>query len=249
MFYEGENPILRVVAVENIKFNKNFYKVDAREYSALSFRLTGQAQLAYGNSSCFVNTNDILYLPQNISYSAEYTDTEIIVIHFITNKNDTELELYSIPNTERIYKLFVKALQIWQSKNIGYKNFTTAILYEILGIIINENNKNTMPPYFLNAISIINAKYKDPNLSIKSVCEEVGISQTVFRNLFSKNYKKTPVVYITELKLEHARNLIANGKSIEAAAYESGFSDPKYFARVLKKHLGCTPSALKTYGK
>ncbi|MBQ3099216.1 MAG: AraC family transcriptional regulator [Kiritimatiellae bacterium] len=36
---------------------------------------------------------------------------------------------------------------------------------------------------------------------------------------------------------------------IETAAYESGFNDPKYFARVVKSRFGCTPRALKAYGK
>ena len=106
-----------------------------------------------------------------------------------------------------------------------------------------------MPEYFLTAISIINAEYKDPAISIKSICKRAGVSETVFRKLFSENYKKPPIAYITELRIEYARNLIANGESVETAAFESGFSDPKYFARVVKKHLGCTPKALKTYGK
>jgi AraC-like DNA-binding protein len=37
--------------------------------------------------------------------------------------------------------------------------------------------------------------------------------------------------------------------TIEDAACESGFNDPKYFARVVKKHFGCTPRDLKLYGK
>lgn len=249
MFYENENPILEVTAVSNIKWDANYFDVEAREYSALSFRIKGQAQINYKDKNCFVNTNDILYLPQNIPYCTEYTDTEIIVIHFKTQFNDGAIETYHIPNTEKIYKLFLKALDIWQNKNIGYKAFTTAVLYEILGTILTENNRRTMPEYFLSAISIINAEYKDPTLSIKSVCKRVGTSETVFRKLFSENYKKPPIAYITELRIEYARNLIANGESVETAAYESGFSDPKYFARVVKKHLGCTPKALKTYGK
>lgn len=249
MFYENENPIIDVTDVTNIKWDEGFYEVEAREYSALSFRIKGQAQITYNNKGCFVNTNDILYLPQNIPYSTEYNHTEIIVIHFKTLYNDKDIEAYRIPNTEKIFKLFLKALDIWQNKNIGYKALTTAVLYEILGTILAENNRRTMPEYFLNAISIINTEYKDPQISIKSICKRVGTSETVFRKLFSDNYKKPPVAYITELRLEHARNLIANGESVETAAYESGFSDPKYFSRVVKKHLGCTPKALKTYGK
>jgi len=57
------------------------------------------------------------------------------------------------------------------------------------------------------------------------------------------------VQYITELRLENARNLISCGMPIEAAACESGFGDSKYFARVVKKHFLCMPRELKTFGR
>ena len=95
----------------------------------------------------------------------------------------------------------------------------------------------------------INANYKDSTLSIDKVCKKAGISATVFRQQFKKYYQKTPIEYITELRLEYARNLISRGTSIENAAFESGFNDSKYFARIVKKHFGCTPRQLRTYGK
>ena len=55
--------------------------------------------------------------------------------------------------------------------------------------------------------------------------------------------------YITKSRLESARNLISCGVPIAQAAEQSGFNDPKYFARVVKKHFGCTPREFKTYGK
>ena len=81
------------------------------------------------------------------------------------------------------------------------------------------------------------------------VCAETGISATLFRKLFKKHYQKTPTEYITSLRLEYARNLISSGMAIKNAAYESGFNDPKYFARVVKKCLNCTPRDLKDYGR
>ena len=44
-----------------------------------------------------------------------------------------------------------------------------------------------------------------------------------------------------------AQTLIADGVPIEAAALQSGFNDPKYFARMSKKYLHRTPSELKDY--
>ena len=54
---------------------------------------------------------------------------------------------------------------------------------------------------------------------------------------------------MTDLRLEYARSLITNGVSVETAAYECGYNDAKYFARVVKKQFGCTPRELRNYGK
>lgn len=249
MFFELENHISEITGVDYIKWEQQSCNVLPREYSALAFRIRGNGTIHYGSNKISVATNDILYLPQNIGYTAEYSDTEIIAIHFKTLNSDNIAEVFSFENTEKLYKLFLKALDIWQNKNTGYKIFVLSILYEILGTIYKEKQKNILPKQFTNAISIINSSYKNNALSVKNICQEAGIGETYFRKLFVNYYKKTPVAYITELRIEYARNLISGGTTIEKAAYKSGFNDPKYFARVVKKYFGCTPRELKTYGK
>lgn len=249
MFFELENYINEIIGVDIIEWSNQYCTVSPREYSALAFRIKGSGIIYYNNTGISINTNDILYLPQNIGYSADYTDSQLIVIHFKTAVSDTTAEVFSFENTEKIYKLFLEALNIWQNKNTGYKILTISILYKILGTIYKETQKNSLPQNFINAISTINSTYKDNCLSITQICQEAHISETYFRKLFSEYYKKTPTTYINELRIEYARNLIANGVSIEKAAYSSGFNDSKYFSRVIKKHFNCTPRELKTFGK
>ena len=250
MFFELEkNHIIDIIAVDHLEWTKRQYSVKPREHSALAFRIKGSGVLYYNEKAISVNTNEILYLPQEIGYKAEYSDTEIIVIHFKTQIPDDTVEVFSFQNTEKIYKLFLEALNIWQNKNIGYKIFTISILYKILGTMYKEAQQHNLPPNFTNALSIINSSYKNNSLSITQVCREAQISETYFRKLFAESYDKTPITYINELRLEYARNLISGGVSIEKAAYLCGFNDPKYFSRAVKKYFNCTARELKLYGK
>jgi len=249
MLYTGDNPILKIVHVEHMRWKGGTFKVGPRRYSALAFRISGNAVIQSNGKEYIINTNDVLYLPQKMEYTAEYTDTEMLVIHFITANNDSESEVYSLQNGEQLYKLFLQAYLTWNNKESGFAVYTMALLYSILGTILEKETKINLPPYFLNAISYINAHYKESDLSVDSICTEVGIGTTAFRKLFKKHYQKTPVEYITDLRLEYARNLISGGMTIERVAYESGFNDPKYFARVVKKHFNCTPRDLKNYGR
>ena len=76
------------------------------------------------------------------------------------------------------------------------------------------------------------------------------MSETYFRRLFYKNFFQTPTQYITKLKLKYAEELLSSGKySIEETAYMSGFSDAKYFSRVIKSVYGYPPSKLFIHNK
>lgn len=249
MLYNGNDPILRILGVEHMRWSAGIFHVKPREHSALAFRIAGNAVIGSGEKEYYVNTNDILYLPQNMAYTAQYTDTEMIVVHFVTAQDDAEAEVYSFEDGQQIYKMFLRLLSLWKSREPGYAVYSMAQLYAVLGTILEKETKASMPEYFLRAISFINAHYKDSELTVDMVCAEAGIGATVFRQLFKGHYHKTPVQYITELRLEYARNLISRGASIENAAFESGFNDPKYFARIVKKYFGCTPRDLKAYGK
>lgn len=249
MLCNGENPILKIVGVDHIRWGEGVFEVPPREYAVLSFRIHGSATIRSGDSTHHIQSNDILYLPQNMGYTAEYTDTELIGIHFVTLRDDPEIQLYTFQNGEQLYKLFLQAHALWEKKKPGFTAYTMAQLYSILGTLLENETKAVLPPHFLKAVSYINANYRDPGISVSAVCEETGIGATVFRQLFKKHYQKTPVEYITTLRLEYARTLISGGMRVENAAFESGFNDSKYFARVVKKYFHCTPRDLGLYGK
>lgn len=249
MFCDGNNPIMEMVGVFRMKWGKGNFNVAPRKYSALAFRIKGEAVIRSRGMEYNVGVNDLLYIPQNLEYTAEYTDTEMIVVHFITANDDTSPEVYSFEGVESVYKAFTKCLSHWESKQTGYRLFVTSELYSILGILLKSETAMRLPGHFLSAVSYINSNYRDPSLTISDICRSIGISETVFRSLFKTHYGKAPVSYINGMRIEYARNLIANGVSVEEAAFESGFNDPKYFARLVKRCMGCTPKDFKIYGK
>ena len=249
MLFDKNNPIIEIVDVIRGKWRTGPFVVAPREYSSLAFRTKGKVHLCDGSEEYIATTNDILFVPQHFGYTAEYDENEGIVIHFITQSDETNIQVFPFENGEKLYKMFLHSIALWDSKEPGYEHFVMAQLYEIMGSIVANQTKTVLPEHFLRAISIINTNYKNSDLNLTEICHQAGISPTVFRQLFRQHYQKTPLAYITDLRLSHARQLISVGSSVENAAYESGFNDSKYFARVVKKHLHCTPKELKSYGK
>ena len=249
MLFDGNNPITEIVGVEQLRWGDGTFQVAPREYAGLAFRTKGTAVITVEEQEYYVNQNEVLYMPQKLAYRAKYSDTELLVIHFKTQHSDCSPEVYCVEDGGQLYQAFLRAHSLWENKAGGYSVYILSEIYRILGLIGEKESRVNLPPCFLEAISYIHSHFKENNLSVDTICHSAGIGQTSFRLLFQKHYSKTPVEYITDLRLAYARNLIASGVTVETAAYESGFNDPKYFARTVKKHLGCTPRELRLYGK
>lgn len=244
MFYQCGNPVLEILTVGRFGWQARQLDVPARPYCALAFRLKGGGSLLCNGTTYALAPGDVLYMPQGVSYHHDYTDTDLLLFHFVTANNDPHPEIYHLENPESVREQFQKAVTLWQEKKPGYTGMCMSILYRILGILGKQAAYDRMPAHFIEAVTILSGEFRNSDLRIGDVCARAAISQTVFRELFRIHYDRTPVAYLTEQRLEHARSLIAEGASVEQAALSSGFSDPKYFARVVRRLCGCTPKQL-----
>lgn len=248
MIYDGNNRIISLINAEQLYWQPGSFDVKPRSVCALAFRIRGSADMICAGRHYVIDAGDILYMPQGLGYQVDYTQTEMFAFHFITEKNDPVPEVYSLQNRSRVHQLFMTAADLWRKKKLGYVNYCTAILYEILGEICAENMQSMMPAHFKRAVDYIHQHFRE-GFTVEGLCKMTAISPTAFRQLFQTHYSMTPTEYIRNLRLEYARNLIAGGASVEQSALSCGISDPKYFARLIKQKYGCTPRQLRLYGK
>ena len=72
------------------------------------------------------------------------------------------------------------------------------------------------------------------------------MSETNFRREWMRAYKKTPLAYRDELRIEQAKRLLLRADlSVGEVAEECGFEDESYFVRFFKKNVGITPGAYR----
>ncbi len=247
VFFDGEYTNMEIFGVDHIKWGVERCFVPARGYAALSFRVKGEGVLTSGESEVQTGVGNLLFVPQDVDYSAVYTDTEIYVIHFVCEQDAFHtIENAVLTNPDAVLPLFRRALTAWQSKQIGYRMEILALLFEILVIARRQLAGSGDNRAFERAIALLQAEYTDASLSIADVCARAGISDSYFRRQCKQHFSMSPVQYLTELRLTHAEHLLHfPSYSIEAVALQSGFCDPKYFARVVRRVRGCAPSELR----
>lgn len=94
----------------------------------------------------------------------------------------------------------------------------------------------------VNAKKYIDAQYFDKDLSLEQVSSRVGLSKAYFCSLFHKTEGTTFKLYLMELRMRHARRLLATtDKKIYEISCDVGYSDTAYFNRVFKRMNGMTP--------
>lgn len=83
----------------------------------------------------------------------------------------------------------------------------------------------------------------DSKLSVETAAIEVGLSRPVLYRKIKSLTDLSPQQFILTIRLNEAARLIkTTAMNISEAAYDTGFSDPKYFSQIFKKHFGMTPS-------
>ncbi|WP_239618633.1 response regulator [Cohnella mopanensis] len=92
-------------------------------------------------------------------------------------------------------------------------------------------------------IRYIHAHFQDRNFTIQAIADHVNLSETYLCSFFKKQRGQTIKEYITETRVEKAKELLAEQeRKLYDIALSVGISDANYFTTFFKKYAGCTPS-------
>lgn len=205
-----------------------------------------------------------VHFPENSKYycsdSTDENEWEFLYIHFngeaaapffqhIINKKGTILE---IPSNSRPIIDFINfhnrinhgyLLQRFEGSEYVY-HFLTSLLQEL-----ENKESNCLTDYINQSMLFIQKEYQSIS-GIDYIADMLGISLPHYIRLFRKETGNTPMQFLTNVKLQHAIDLLLNSSiSIESIAKQCGFSCGNYFSKVFRKYLGISPSDYrKQYG-
>ena len=97
-----------------------------------------------------------------------------------------------------------------------------------------------------DAQSFMKENFGNETLNMETLCAQLHISSSYFSMLFKKETGKTFHQYLTDLRMDKAMTLLAQGDMRTSEIARSvGIPDPSYFSYVFKKHHGISPSQVK----
>jgi transcriptional regulator GlxA family with amidase domain len=79
------------------------------------------------------------------------------------------------------------------------------------------------------------------NITLARIAKLTGLSTFHLIRVFTAQVGMPPHAYLNQVRINHARKLLAAGRSIARVASETGFVDQSHLSKHFKRLLGVTP--------
>lgn len=223
------------------------YNVNLPSYE-LIFTLSGEISVFFSDKNVLDTVDAVRYLPKGINkgaYSLDaLKDSTCIDIYFDTEDAMPD-SAFVLKNMSELKSHFTKIYNIWQTKRSGYYAECMSIMYDIVRrirlhgekYITSEKSRKIIPSF-----EYMLSHYFEHDFDYEKMCGESGLSYSYFKEIFIKQYGISPVKYVTNLRIERAKELLITGQyTITEIAEKCGFDSVYYFSKVFKSHTGVCP--------
>ena len=98
-------------------------------------------------------------------------------------------------------------------------------------------------PFMDKLVGIIKQHIDEPELNVRFLYEEMGMSRAQFFRKVKSISDLSPNRLIVSIKMNMAAEMLRSGNmNISEAAYNTGYADPSYFTKVFKSIYGMSPT-------
>ncbi|HHY83660.1 MAG TPA: response regulator [Clostridiales bacterium] len=142
----------------------------------------------------------------------------------------------------RVFEYFLKPID---------PNATDKLLSNLYEHLKRKNGINSENEFsfienkqFQEMVQYINQNYGEM-LHITKLCKKFYIDVSYCNKLFHQYFKKTFTEYVTDIRMNKAKEFISKGFSIKDVGGRVGYTDYNYFLKAFKKYYGVSPSEYK----
>ncbi len=245
----NELRITRICGVYNINTqSKKRVTRNNRKLCAITFKLAGKTEYISSQKRYICDPNNILLLPKEKPYTYEILELgSCVSIEFECIGDIEDFHSFNVADNTELRKLIYNITQLWKAKSSGYMLSVLSLFYEFLHVLhLSENvdygirkKEAALAP----VIAYIAEHYADTDITNEKLSSIADMSTVYFRKLFTQLYGISPMKYLTNIRIETAKNLLLGGNmSVSDVGEAIGFSSVYSFSRAFKKHTGVSPT-------
>ena len=229
-----------IVDLEEKRAEAETLRNAAKAYGRLADTLYG------ADAKNFTAEKEKLYEKLNTGDRQEAEEAVFAVIIAIASRFGTDgITLSEIFSQRYNYKEKVGRLEDVRSMKMWITNYINWVMdYSVGKIDAIETN------VIVKAKRYLADHYDDAELTLFQVAEHVGLSEKYFTNRFTKETGETFSNYLTQLRIQKAKELL---RTTTFKSYEIGemvgYRNAEHFTRMFKKEAGCTPAQYRKQGE
>ncbi len=192
--------------------------------------------------------NDV---PQKYSFRGDIK-SKYFYIHFdgdwckelLGNYNDT---IYFIGKNAKLEELFFNLVDDFALRLAEYKAFSSGLLLSIISVIKREIaemqcSAHSAKNRVVEVCRQMQANFNQ-NISIGEYAAMCNLSESRFSHLFKERMYVSPMQYLTDIRMQKAKQLLENTDlSIAAISEMVGAQSQHYFCKMFKKYTMMAPS-------
>lgn len=154
--------------------------------------------------------------------------------------------LYNIIAADDLYGSLVGVDDIYSPEQLVFRFGTFQQMIDIICTRLEEVPSVHDQDHISNTAFLHMVKYVDTHLtegcSLQQLAKEMNMNANYLGQIFKRETGKTYSTYVTELRIERAKQMLQSGEmSISDIAVSLGFNDYFYFLKTFKRVAGVTP--------
>lgn len=222
--------------------NANIHHCSKHKHSCweLVYRLVGSSDTTIGDRTYRISKGDLYLIPPNVfhedSAKEPFSDSVIQIddLPFI----DTIV----LQDVDSLIQSFFQIINYVMNKKDNNYNVVANSL--AVAFLQHLNTYSLISKPFIHKLKdIMYRNISNPDFNLTKEIKDMNYNPDYIRRCFKSETQKTPLSYLTDLRLHHAKQLLVmpTYESIEIISEKCGFHDSFYFSTYFKKHTGLSP--------
>ena len=230
-------------------------------YTAIEFIVKGSAIFDMDGKKTKVREGDVFIIRRGrnsgFTMTGEFNEKMAICLSgtfpdFLLNSlHLDEVPKITLQNTDEAVRRFLELKTLLKEKTPGTENLLSERMFSLFLFLSEENRTSRQLNYPMplkKALSLLQDSDFGYDISIADIAKATGISTQTLIRLFRRYCGKSPMEYITGMRMEFAKELLESTRlCIKEISARAGYNSQLYFSTVFRKYSGMSPRDFRKF--
>lgn len=220
------------------------------------FVINKDTEHGYNGASNFKICN-IMFKPEimhekifNIKQTAGFQALFVVEPQYLQNRRFCSRLCLNTHDFATVKKMIEQMIDEYSRKEDGWQTVVYTLFIQLCVMLSKTYQQSSADTdrevmKLSRAIAYIEKNFCE-DISVSELAAECGYSERQLSRLFKLTFSATPNLYITNLRMQKAQQLLGStDMSVGEVSWNCGYDDQNYFSRVFRKHVGTTPTKFR----